>query len=72
VVTLPAWATSNPSMGASSPGSVSLGRFDHATPELALMWEVVGHRIVERVVVLPDNDGIRSPGKAKWNSGLWA
>jgi hypothetical protein len=44
---------------------VSLGRFDHATPELALMWEVVGHWIVERVVVLPDNDCIRSPDQAE-------
>ena len=50
---------------ARGPGSVSLGRVDHAPPELALMREVVGHRIVERVVVLPDDHGIRQPGKAE-------
>ena len=29
------------------------------------MWEVIGHWIVERVVVLPDDDSIRSPDKAE-------
>ena len=57
------------SLGAAQASSLrfarGLGRFDHATPKLALMWEVVGHRIVECVAVLPDDDGIWSPYKAK-------
>ena len=46
-------------------GSVGLGRTNNTAPKLALMGEVVGHGIVERVVVLPDNHGIRSPSEAK-------